>query len=45
MCICFNGRSANTPGVEPDKVGIAWDGVWNVWDLLYATKKSKNPDS
>jgi putative spermidine/putrescine transport system substrate-binding protein len=45
MCICYNGRAAITPGVSSDKVGIVWDGVWNAWDLLYATKGSKNPEA
>ena len=43
MCMCFTGRAAIRPNVDPSKVGIVWDGAWNGYDLAYAVKGSKVP--
>lgn len=43
FCICYTGRAAITPGIDPDKIGIVWDGSWQAYDMLYATKGSKYP--
>jgi len=43
MCVCYNGRAAITPGVDPKNIGIVWDGAWAGYDMEYATKGSKVP--
>jgi putative spermidine/putrescine transport system substrate-binding protein len=42
LCVCYNGRAAITPNVDPAKVGIVWDGAWVAYDVMYAVKGSKN---
>jgi putative spermidine/putrescine transport system substrate-binding protein len=45
MCMCYTGRAAIRPNVDPTKVGIVWDGAWNGYDLVYAIRGSKVPEA
>ncbi|MFG2446645.1 extracellular solute-binding protein [Nocardia fluminea] len=44
MCWCYLGRLANSAdrGAE---LGVVWQNAWSAWDMLYAIKGSKSPET